>query len=184
MFFTTIICTHVDLKPNEVNFSENPRDKVVEKTYEFESTCINPVMYVLEVENVVSIGRGTYTEGACNTRFPVRFEAKVFEPVVGEIIKAKIVHVEDFGAGLFARHGPLDIFIPANFIPNFLIFHNNRFNSRLTDEVIGVDSEVYVMMEKYATCSNSNNGNSSGNTNSSNVRKPQQSMMWVGRLVL
>jgi len=172
MIFLSVLCKHVELKACELDFKKDPKKLVLKKIKDLESTCIDPSTYILKIENVCSIGRGVFVEGVCNIRFPVRIEAKVFEPIVGEIIETRVSHIKDFGAGLFAFNGPLDVFVPSCFIPNYFIFEDGKFNSRFTNEKIGIGSVIRVFLEKYAT-----------SVDKPSKTKNSTSMMWVARLV-
>jgi DNA-directed RNA polymerase subunit E'/Rpb7 len=164
MYLSLVLYKTIEVTPTCLQLNADPRGYAVDQLRRLEGTCVDPTKYVVEIEHIMSIGKGKIAEGTANVRYPMRFEAQIFEPVLNGIVEAKVFSVEDYGTGLYARCGPLVVFVPSYFMPAHITFENDGFQSKATGETIGVNSFIHVRLTEYA-CHEDNE------------------MMWVGQVV-
>jgi DNA-directed RNA polymerase II subunit RPB7 len=80
------------------------------------TVCSGEYGFVLRLDSIDSIGKGTIDTDSGTVVYPVDFTITSFKPDINSIVIAKVTAVSK--SGFFAQLGPLEIFVPHTHIPD------------------------------------------------------------------
>ncbi|KAI8838019.1 hypothetical protein CcCBS67573_g01080 [Chytriomyces confervae] len=105
-------------------FGRNLRSALKQRLYqEVEGTCSGLFGYIIAVIEIVDTGKGVLQTATGHAEFNVRYKAIVFKPFKGQVVEGLVTTVNRMG--FFADVGPLQVFVSAHLIPEYLRFDPN-----------------------------------------------------------
>lgn len=117
--------------------------------------CTEKDGFVLRMKRIIEpIEGGLLDKRTGAVHYDVNYVAQTLNPHVGEVVEAVVSRV--FQIGVFADLGPLNIFIPANRIPDGYEFqtlptaHYTLPGDVSAEKTIRIGSELHVRIEKIA----------------------------------
>jgi DNA-directed RNA polymerase subunit E' len=111
--------------------------------YKWESIVDNSIGVVLSILGVGEVGEGKILPGDGALHYPVVFDAIVYVPENGEVVKGTVIDVAEFG--VFIRFGPIDGMVHVSQImDDFVSFDekNNVFIGRESKRLLKQGDDV------------------------------------------
>eukprot|EP00035_Acanthoeca_spectabilis_P004282 m.101615 g.101615 ORF g.101615 m.101615 type:complete len:173 (-) comp12514_c0_seq2:1996-2514(-) len=145
MFYVVTLTHEILLHPE--HFGADLQKRLKKQLYnEVEGSCSGKYGFIIAVMSTEQIDAGEIIPGRGHVMFPVKYKAIVYRPFKGEVVDAVVTSVNKYG--IFAKVGPLTIFVSQHWIPDELVFDGNSnppcFKS--SEQVIGLDDGVRLQI--------------------------------------